>query len=384
MPEFIRKRDGRLAPFEEEKITFAIQKAVRAVGGSDMQQAAGIARQIVGILEVIYKDDRIPTVENVQDLVEKILIENGHAKTAKAFILYRQQHAALRETRTFIKEAIDSIDSYLTQEDWRVNENANMGYSLQGLNNHVAANITSNYWLNKVYPGYIADAHRAGDFHLHDLGMLSVYCCGWDLKDLLLKGFAGAYGKIESAPAKHFRTALGQVVNFFYTLQGEAAGAQAFANFDTLLAPFIRHDGLSYRDVRQAMQEFVFNMNVPTRVGFQTPFSNITMDITPPSTLAEEAVIIGGEPQAEKYKDFQEEMNMINKAFAEVMSEGDASGRILGLMPHPEAFISAFQHPTWTKQKEAWRRQGLPYPAPPGAGLKIFNNAVEYLTTHFA
>ena len=363
MLEFIRKRDGRLAPFEEEKITAAIQKSVRAVGGSNMQQAAGIARQVVGILEVIYKDDRIPTVENVQDLVEKILIENGHAKTAKAFILYRQQHAALRETRTFIKEAIDSIDSYLTQEDWRVNENANMGYSLQGLNNHVAANITSNYWLNKVYPGYIADAHRAGDFHLHDLGMLSVYCCGWDLKDLLLKGFAGAYGKIESAPAKHFRTALGQVVNFFYTLQGEAAGAQAFANFDTLLAPFIRYDALSYKDVRQAMQEFVFNMNVPTRVGFQTPFTNITLDLTPPRGLAQEAVIIGGRLTEQTYGDFQEEMDLFNRAFCEVMMAGDASGRIFSF-PIPTVNITAnldwesarFQ-PVW----EMTAKYGIPY-----------------------
>jgi ribonucleoside-triphosphate reductase len=363
MLEFIRKRDGRLAPFEEEKITAAIQKSVRAVGGSNMQQAAGIARQVVGILEVIYKDDRIPTVENVQDLVEKILIENGHAKTAKAFILYRQQHAALRETRTFIKEAIDSIDSYLTQEDWRVNENANMGYSLQGLNNHVAANITSNYWLNKVYPSYIADAHRAGDFHLHDLGMLSVYCCGWDLKDLLLKGFAGAYGKIESAPAKHFRTALGQVVNFFYTLQGEAAGAQAFANFDTLLAPFIRYDALSYREVRQAMQEFVFNMNVPTRVGFQTPFTNITLDLTPPRGLAQEAVIIGGRLTEQTYSDFQEEMDLFNRAFCEVMMAGDASGRIFSF-PIPTVNITAsldwesarFQ-PVW----EMTAKYGIPY-----------------------
>jgi ribonucleoside-triphosphate reductase len=363
MLEFIRKRDGRLAPFAEEKITAAIQKSVRAVGGTDMQQAAGIARQVVGILEVIYKDDRIPTVENVQDLVEKILIENGHAKTAKAFILYRQQHAALRETRTFIKEAIDSIDSYLTQEDWRVNENANMGYSLQGLNNHVAANITSNYWLNKVYPSYIADAHRAGDFHLHDLGMLSVYCCGWDLKDLLLKGFAGAYGKIESAPAKHFRTALGQVVNFFYTLQGEAAGAQAFANFDTLLAPFIRYDALSYREVRQAMQEFVFNMNVPTRVGFQTPFTNITLDLTPPRGLAQEAVIIGGRLMEQSYGDFQEEMDLFNRAFCEVMMAGDASGRIFSF-PIPTVNITAgldwesvrFQ-PVW----EMTAKYGIPY-----------------------
>lgn len=363
MLEFIRKRDGRLAPFEEQKITSAIQKAVRAVGGTDMQQAAGIARQVVGILEIIYKDGRIPTVENVQDLVEKILIENGHAKTAKAFILYRQQHAALRQTQTFIKEAIDSIDSYLTQEDWRVNENANMGYSLQGLNNHIASNVTSNYWLNKIYPHYIAEAHREGDFHLHDLGMLSVYCCGWDLKDLLLKGFAGAYGKIESAPAKHFRTALGQVVNFFYTLQGEAAGAQAFANFDTLLAPFIRYDGLTYREVRQAMQEFVFNMNVPTRVGFQTPFTNITLDLTPPKGMANEAVIIGGRPMEQSYGEFQEEMDLFNRAFCEVMMEGDASGRIFSF-PIPTVNITAgldwessrFQ-PVW----EMTAKYGIPY-----------------------
>ncbi|MGK2907152.1 MAG: anaerobic ribonucleoside-triphosphate reductase, partial [Desulfuromonadales bacterium] len=199
MLEFIRKRDGRLVAFEEENIVSAIRKTVKAVGGSDMEQVAGIGRQVVGILEVIYKDGRIPTVENVQDLVEKILIENGHAKTAKAYILYRQQHASLRETKAFIKESIESMDSYLTQEDWRVNENANMGYSLQGLNNHIASNVTSNYWLNKIYPRYVADAHRDGDFHIHDLGMLSVYCCGWDLKDLLLKGFSGAYGKVQSA-----------------------------------------------------------------------------------------------------------------------------------------------------------------------------------------
>ena len=239
MLEYIRKRDGRLAAFEEGKISEAIKKAVRAVGGQDMAKAEEITRQVVGILEIIYKDDRAPTVENVQDLVEKQLIESGHAQTAKAYILYRRQHEQLRATKSFMQESIEAIDSYLTQEDWRVKENANMGYSLQGLNNHIASNITSNYWLNKIYPERISAAHKQGDFHIHDLGMLSVYCCGWDLKDLLLQGFTGAYGKVQSGPAKHFRTALGQAVNFFYTLQGEAAGAQAFAGFDTLLAPFI-------------------------------------------------------------------------------------------------------------------------------------------------
>ncbi len=363
MLEFIRKRDGRLVPFEEDKITGAIKKAVRAVGGADMDRAAGIAREVTGILEVIYKADRIATVENVQDLVEKILIEKGHAKTAKAYILYRKQHESLRKTREFMKESIESIDSYLAQEDWRVNENANMGYSLQGLNNHIAANITSNYWLNKIYPNYIADAHREGDLHLHDLGMLSVYCCGWDLKDLLLKGFTGAYGKVQSGPAKHFRTALGQAVNFFYTLQGEAAGAQAFANFDTLLAPFIRYDKLSYKEVKQSIQEFIFNMNVPTRVGFQTPFTNITMDMIPPRNMSQEAVVIGGKLMEECYGDFQEEMDLFNRAFCEVMMEGDESGRIFSF-PIPTYNITAdldWDSPRFQPIWEMTAKYGIPY-----------------------
>lgn len=363
MLEFIRKRDGRLVPFEEEKIAGAIQKAVRAVGGSDMDKAGRIARQVVGILEVLYKDAQVPTVENVQDLVEKILIENGHAKVAKNYILYRKQREALRKTKEFMRESIASIDSYLTQEDWRVNENANMGYSLQGLNNHIAANITSNYWLNKIYPGPIAEAHRQGDFHLHDLGMLSVYCCGWDLKDLLLKGFTGAYGKVQSAPAAHFRTALGQAVNFFYTLQGEAAGAQAFASFDTLLAPFIRYDKLGYAEVKQAMQEFIFNMNVPTRVGFQTPFTNITMDMTPPKNMANEAVIIGGKLMDAVYGGFQEEMDLFNRAFCEVMMAGDSSGRIFSF-PIPTYNITAgfdWESPRFRPIWEMTAKYGIPY-----------------------
>ncbi len=363
MVEFIRKRDGRLVPFEEEKIVGAIRKAVRAVGGSDMDKAGRIARQVVGILEVLYKDGQVPTVENVQDLVEKILIENGHAKVAKNYILYRKQREALRKTKEFMRESIASIDSYLTQEDWRVNENANMGYSLQGLNNHIAANITSNYWLNKIYPAPIADAHRQGDFHLHDLGMLSVYCCGWDLKDLLLKGFTGAYGKVQSAPAAHFRTALGQAVNFFYTLQGEAAGAQAFAGFDTLLAPFIRYDKLGYAEVKQAMQEFIFNMNVPTRVGFQTPFTNITLDMTPPKNMANEAVIIGGKLMDAVYGDFQDEMDLFNRAFCEVMMAGDSSGRIFSF-PIPTYNITAgfdWESPRFRPIWEMTAKYGIPY-----------------------
>ena len=220
------------------------------------------------------------------------------------------------------------VDNYLKQLDWRVNENSNMSYSIQGLNNYIASEISKNYWLNKIYPAEIKNAHLNGDIHIHDLNIISVYCVGWDLKDLLTEGFTGVKGKVESAPAKHFRTALGQVVNFMYTMQGEAAGAQAFSNFDTLLAPFIRYDNLTYEQVKQAMQEFVFNMNVPTRVGFQTPFTNITMDLTVPSYYAEQPVIIGGELMEETYKDFQKEMDMLNKAFFEVMMKGDNSGRV--------------------------------------------------------
>lgn len=223
---------------------------------------------------------------------------------------------------------INLVDSYLRQLDWKVNENSNMAYSIQGLNNYISSEISKQYWLNKIYPVEIKNAHLNGDIHIHDLNIISVYCVGWDLKDLLTEGFTGVRGKIESAPAKHFRTALGQIVNFMYTMQGEAAGAQAFSNFDTLLAPFISYDNLDYKQVKQALQEFIFNMNVPTRVGFQTPFTNITMDLTVPSYYAEQPVIIGGELQERTYKEFQKEMDMLNKAFFEVMMEGDNSGRV--------------------------------------------------------
>jgi anaerobic ribonucleoside-triphosphate reductase len=308
-------------------------------------------------------DRRIPTVETIQDLVEKILIDNGYARVAKAYILYRNQHEALRNAKKLLSGAVEMVDDYIGKVDWRVNENSNMGYSLQGLNNHISSLISSHYWLNKIYPREIKHAHVEGDFHIHDLGLISVYCCGWDLKDLLIKGFKGAYGKVESRPAKHFRTALGQIVNFFYTLQGEAAGAQAFANFDTLLAPFIAYDNLSYADVKQAMQEFVYNMNIPTRVGFQTPFTNITMDLIVPSSFKDEAVIIGGEMQDKTYGDFQNEMDILNKAFCEVMQEGDASGRIF-TFPIPTYNITKdfdWDNPKLEPLWEMTAKYGIPY-----------------------
>lgn len=326
--KFVRKRDGRLEPFDPVKIEDAVFAAASAVGGQNRGKAKELTRQTISFLEVIYKDGRVPTVENLQDLLEKVLIENGHAKTAKAYILYREQHAKLRETKALLSDAVNMVDDYIQQKDWRVKENANMGYSLQGLNNFISTAVSNKYWLDRIYPNNIAEKHQNGDIHIHDLGSISAYCCGWDLKDLLTRGFGGAYGKVESAPPRHFRVALGQIVNFFYTLQGEAAGAQAFSNFDTLLAPFIFYDKLDYPQIKQYMQEFIFNINVPTRVGFQTPFTNITMDMTIPSSLRDESVIVGGEPKEKTYGEFQHEADLINKAFCEVMIDGDAKGRI--------------------------------------------------------
>lgn len=327
LPKKIIKRDGRVVDFDQERIINAIFKAAKAVGGQDRRLACELANQVTALIAQKFTD-RLPTVEDVQDLVEKVLIENGHARTAKAYILYRQQHAEWRDFRNLLVNVEKMVQDYLDGRDWRINENSNMNYSLQGLNNHIISAVTSKYWLEKVYPPEIRRAHEEGFIHIHDLSLLAPYCCGWDLADLLETGFAGVGQKVESAPPKHFRTALGQIANFFYTLQGEAAGAQAFSNFDTYLAPFIRYDGLDYREVKQAMQEFIFNLNVPTRVGFQTPFVNITLDVVVPRILADEPVIIGGKRQEACYGEFQKEVDWLNQAFCEVMMEGDARGRI--------------------------------------------------------
>ena len=322
----IRKRDGKISDFNPIKITNAIWKAAQAVGGKDHKKAAELTDRVLERLEQELKKGEIPTVEQVQDVVEKTLIEEGHARTAKAYILYRKQHQDMREIGGLLKD-IDVVDDYLSMMDWKVNENSNMSYSLQGLNVYATENIVSHYWLNKIYPPEIGNAHTRGDFHIHDLGTLGAYCVGWDLKDILLLGFRGVSGKIESKPAKHFGTALMQIVNYLYTLQGEAAGAQALSNFDTLLAPFIRNDNLSYDVIKQEMQKFLFNMNVPTRVGFQSPFTNITMDLTVPGYMVEEPAIIGGNLMDDNFSDYVDEMGMINHAFAEIMFEGDAKGR---------------------------------------------------------
>ena len=298
----ILKRSGEIAPFDQIKLVNAIYKATEAVGKPDKFLAQKLSDQVVEILNEKFHARSIPAVEEIQDLVEEILIKNRQIKTAKAYILYRDQQARLREMKSMINSN-ELMEGYLKQSDWRVKENSNMSYSLQGLNNHLASAISSNYWLNQVYTQNIREAHKNGDLHLHDLQLLAAYCAGWDLRELLIRGFGGVAGKVEARPAKHLRTALGQIINFFYTLQGEVAGAEAFANFDTYLAPFIKYDNLSYKDVKQAIQEFLFNINVPTRVGFQTPFTNITMDLTPGPTTSEENVIIGGKIMPEKYQE---------------------------------------------------------------------------------
>jgi ribonucleoside-triphosphate reductase len=325
--KYVRKREGKLATFDENKIINAIWKAARAVGGKNKGLARELGKKVVEELKERFGEDGVPTVEEIQDIVERTLIENGHARTSKAYILYRKQHQDLREMAALLSSD-DLVEQYLDTLDWRVRENSNMSYSLQGLNNYISSTIIARYWLTRIYPPYIESAHTSGALHIHDLGVLGPYCVGWDLSDLLVSGFKGVSGKIESRPAKHFRTALGQIVNFFYTLQGEAAGAQAFSNFDTHLAPFIRYDGLGEREVKQAIQEFLFNINVPTRVGFQTPFTNLTVDMKIPEFMRSEPVIIGGKPRPEVYGDFQDEIDLFNNALANNMREGDAKGRI--------------------------------------------------------
>ena len=358
----IRKRSGEIVDFNKEKITSAIFKATEAVGKPDQALAQKLSDQVVDILNDKFHARSILAVEEIQDIAEEILIKARQIKAAKAYILYRDQRARLREMKSMI-DSDELMEGYLRQTDWRVRENSNMSFSLQGLNNHISSAISSNYWLNKVYTANIRDAHKNGDLHLHDLQLLAAYCVGWDLKDLLIKGFGGVAGKVESKPAKHFRTALGQIINFFYTLQGEVAGAEAFANFDTMLAPFVRYDKLNYQEVKQALQEFLFNINVPTRVGFQCPFTNITMDVAPGATLAEENIIFGGQIRQEKYKEFQPEMNLINLAFAELMMAGDAKGRVF-TFPIPTYNITRnfnWESPVATKVFEMTARYGIPY-----------------------
>lgn len=356
----ILKRDGKAADFDSTRIARAIAKAGAATGEFDDATARRLSLKVLALLPSAVTDS-VPTVEDVQDLVEEVLLASPFRRTARAYIVYRDQHARLREIRD--KASIDLVDGYLRKLDWQVRENSNMSYSLQGLNNYIASAVSQTYWLNSIYTPEIRSAHESGAFHIHDLNQLSVYCVGWDLHDLLCQGFQGVSGKAEARPARHFRTALGQIVNFFYTLQGEAAGAQAFSSFDTLLAPFIRADGLDYAQVKQALQEFVFNINVPTRVGFQTPFTNVTLDLVCPEHFRDQPVVVGGVFLETTYGQHQEEMDLFNRAFFEVMCEGDAKGRVM-TFPIPTINLSKgfdWENPAWRGLWEMTGRYGIPY-----------------------
>lgn len=359
----IQKRDGRVVEFELHKIQEAIYKAITATGQGNGGESKKATQKVAEILNRRFKKDEVPTIEQIQDIVEEVLILEGLVDTARAYILYREQRRKIREMGSATDESSDKIESYLNEIDWQVKENANMSFSLQGLNQYVVSYVSKKYWLNKVYPKEIRDAAFNEDFHIHNLEILSPYCMGWDLYDLLIRGFGGVSGKLECKPPKHFRTALGQLVNFFYTLQGESAGAQAVSNFDTLLAPFIRYDNLNYKQVKQAVQEFLYNCMVPTRVGFQTPFLNVSLDIKPPSFLAKQPVIIGGEPQKETYGEFQEEINMFVKAFYEGMMDGDAKGRPF-TFPIPTVSITKdfdWDNPNLQTLWEATAKYGINY-----------------------
>lgn len=358
----IRKRDGRVEKFDSQKITWAIFKAATAVGGDDFTTALKLGEEVVALACEKFADD-VPDIEAIQDIVEKVLIENGHAQTAKAYILYREKRKGAREVNALIGATIDMFSNYLSDSDWQIRENANTHKSVNGLNNYVREAFTKQYWLNEVYPAEVRDAHEGGDAHIHDLGFFGPYCAGWDLRQLLTDGFGGVYGKVESGPAKHLRSFLGQVINSTFTTQGETAGAQAWSSFDTYCAPFIHYDNMTYEQVRQCMQEFIFNLNVPTRVGFQCPFSNLTFDITVPKTLKDEPVIVGGVPMDKTYGDFQKEMDMINLAFCEVMEGGDAKGRVF-TFPIPTINITEdfnWDNPVVDAYMRITCKYGIPY-----------------------
>ncbi len=323
----IRKRDGKLVPYDNYKIANAIFKAASAAGAKDFGLALYLAKNVEDAIGHKFHPNSIPAVEEIQDIVEKVLIEQGHARIAKAYILYREQHRRLRSTKDLVLDIANTMDGYLQKEDWRVKENSNVNYSLGGLILHNSGAITANYWLENIYNHDISSAHRNGDIHIHDLSMFSGYCAGWSLRQLISEGLGKVKGKISSRPPKHLSTLIQQMVNFLGILQNEWAGAQAFSSFDTYLAPFVRADRLSYTEIKQHIQSFVFGVNTPSRWGSQAPFTNITLDWVVPEDLRDQPAIVGGVTLDNTYGDYQPEMDMINKAFLEVLIEGDADGR---------------------------------------------------------
>jgi anaerobic ribonucleoside-triphosphate reductase len=321
------KRDGRRSEFDAGKIRSALLRAGQATGEFGESEADLLTAQVVKVLNHMFCNTP-PGIERIQDVVEQSLISANHPLTARAYIVYRETHKKLREDRKTVVDVEASINEYLSRQDWRVNANANQGYSLGGLILNVSGKVVANYWLNHVYPPELGEAHRDGSLHVHDLDMLAGYCAGWSLRTLLHEGLNGVPGKVEAGPPKHMSSAVGQIVNFLGTLQNEWAGAQAFSSFDTYMAPFIRQDGMGYEQVKQCIQELIYNLNVPSRWGTQTPFTNLTFDWTCPEDLREQVPVIAGEEMPFTYGDLQVEMDMINRAYIEVMTTGDAKGRV--------------------------------------------------------
>lgn len=369
------KRDGRVTPFERGRIARAIEASFKAAAGLPAHQpappditvhVAEATTRVVAALRPRFAAGEALEIETIQDVVEETLMTLGHHDVAKRYILYREERRRVRLARDLgqpLVPTVSAVDEYLTGADWRVNANANQGYSLGGLILNIAGKVTANYWLHHVYGGAIERAHREGDIHIHDLDMLSGYCAGWSLRQLLWEGFNGVPNKIESRPPRHLRTALGQMVNFLGTLQNEWAGAQAFSSVDTYLAPFVRTDHLTYDDVRQCIEEFIYNLNVPSRWGTQTPFTNLTFDWTCPEDLRAQHPIIAGEEQPFTYGDLEDEMALINRAFIDVMYGGDAKGRLF-TFPIPTYNITPdfdWDHPNTTALFELTAKYGLPY-----------------------
>ena len=361
-PAQVIKRDGRRDAFDPAKIRSAVARAGAATGAFGGEIAEQLAAQVVAEIRKRFPAFS-PAIEDIQDRVEQTLIGAGFIRTARAYIAYREQHQRLREDKRTLVDVAASVNEYLEQQDWRVNANANQGYSLGGLILNVAGKVTANYWLSHVYPPEIGAAHRAADIHIHDLDMLAGYCAGWSLRSFLAEGLNGVPGKVEAGPPKHFSSAVGQIVNFLGTLQNEWAGAQAFSSFDTYMAPFIRKDDLSYRDVKQYIQELIYNLNVPSRWGTQTPFTNLTFDWICPDDLRGQIPLVGGEEMPFSYGELQAEMDMVNRAYIEVMMAGDAKGRVF-TFPIPTYNMTPdfdWDHPNSTLLFEMTARYGLPY-----------------------
>ncbi len=362
LPREVVLRSGQRVPFDAERIRAALASAGQASGEYGAEEAALLTAQVTKVLIHRFHGEA-PTVEQIQDVAEQTLIAANHLATARAYIVYREQHATLRADKQTLVDVESSINEYLTRADWRVNANANQGYSLGGLILNVAGKVTANYWLSHVYTPEIGEAHRSGDLHIHDLDMLSGYCAGWSLRTLLHEGLNGVPGKVEAGPPKHMSSAVGQIVNFLGTLQNEWAGAQAFSSFDTYMAPFVRKDGMDYAAVRQCIQELVYNLNVPSRWGTQTPFTNLTFDWTCPEDLREQVPVIAGEEMPFAYGDLQAEMDLINRAYIDVMTTGDAKGRVF-TFPIPTYNIT--KDFPWESENaqllfEMTAKYGLPY-----------------------